>query len=635
MSTHDESPVRDSNPTIDDLFGSGGGEEIATAHDHEDDFYASIQQNHPITPYDQHENLKIDDINYPTHEEDGETGNQELSNEVDTIAEQLWPDQASQDQPQDHKEPGFLPHDHDDHNDDEGDSFFNNLSVPQPREVFRSSIDTTEHIEVASQEEPEDHQPTTLEDQHSGADDHSFTQALELGEEVNPQVESNDVDTDDGDGEYLKLPLSPPLNELDLDNDSLFNEFPANEEGEQGDDRDELELLLGGRDELADQANEVQQVLQEESQDVPSIHVQEENTVEDDKVAEHEDTPQVEQTNISEPATESKLDELFQDDADDGIDFLQHLSAKSTNLAADGNNDNAGASLNDDNTKSEIIGKVKEKEPADELANKLADLDLELDDDLLLDDDFLEETPAQVPTQAPVQAPARASTQPRYMPLNQRPNLYAQQPPTASQQDASTFVQNLASSKKKSDAYDFPDELIVNKVKPAPRHMVNKYAPTAGVSQSSIETLNSTTHAAAPPPAPHASTLSRSSFQSQTKDKPLPPPLQQKKSFFEDFPDSGLPKPKKAARAAAPVKAVNQYHPVTSPVQQHIQPSNAPSLQSQVLPKTSNKPPPINPYKPKTGTSPIYQQHIPSVGHSGIAKPGVNVPPPQIGRAHV
>lgn len=272
-------------------------------------------------------------------------------------------------------------------------------------------------------------------------------------------------------------------------------------------------------------------MLQEESQDVPSIHVQEENTVEDDKVAEHEDTPQVEQTNISEPATESKLDELFQDDADDGIDFLQHLSAKSTNLAADGNNDNAGASLNDDNTKSEIIGKVKEKEPADELANKLADLDLELDDDLLLDDDFLEETPAQVPTQAPVQAPARASTQPRYMPLNQRPNLYAQQPPTASQQDASTFVQNLASSKKKSDAYDFPDELIVNKVKPAPRHTVNKYAPTAGVSQSSIETLNSTTHAAAPPPAPHASTLSRSSSQSQTKDKPLPPPLQQKKSF--------------------------------------------------------------------------------------------------------
>ena len=39
-----------------------------------------------------------------------------------------------------------------------------------------------------------------------------------------------------------------------------------------------------------------------------------------------------------------------------------------------------------------------------------------------------------------------------------------------------------------------------------------------------------------------------------------------------------------------------------------------------------NKQPPVNPYMPKSGTSPILQQQTPAVHKSGIAAPNVNVP---------
>lgn len=593
MSSQGESPVRDSKNSIDELFG--GGEEAI--NDHEDDFFASIQQNHPITPYNQQDNLRIDDINYPEH--DGETGDQNPDIEIESSNEHPWPDQESHDRPQEIEELEFLKHAEDDENGD----FFKNLSVPQPREVFRSSIDTTEHMEVAPQEETVDTQIATNEDKSGG--DHSFAQALELGEEDKPEVEDYKVDDE---GEYQRLPLSSPQNDANMDNDSLFNASPA----EAFANKDKLDMLLSVNEGPNENADEPRQV-QEEAQSVPAIQVEEEiQTSEEQEVAESNQP--------AEPQLESKLDELF---PDDDVDFFQNLDGINTEPTEKDDKDISVINKTGyakDTTKAETSSKSKPNESTDELVNKLADLDLELDDDLLLDDDFLEEPPTQA-TQAPAQTQAQAK--PKYTPQQQKPNLYAQPPSQAQQQDPFIFAQNLAKSKKKSDAYDFPDELIVNKVKPAPRHAINKYAPSSEVSQNSIDTLNSVTNVAAPQPR-QASSLSRSSSQSQAKDKPAPPP-QQKKSFFEDFPDADLPKPKKAARAAAPVKAVNQYHQVTSPIQQQNQLHNTPP-QSQVLPKAGNKPPPMNPYMPKGGTSPIFQQHVPSIGHSGIAKPGVNVP---------
>ena len=89
-------------------------------------------------------------------------------------------------------------------------------------------------------------------------------------------------------------------------------------------------------------------------------------------------------------------------------------------------------------------------------------------------------------------------------------------------------------------------------------------------------------------------------------------------------------KPKRAGRAAAPVKAVNQIHSpqvlnqqVQQQQQQQQSQQNAPPAPP---PSKVNKQPPVNPYMPKSGTSPILQQQTPAVHKSGIAAPNVNVP---------
>ncbi|KAG5418485.1 SEC16 [Candida metapsilosis] len=601
--------TEDSKASIDELFG---GEEAVK----DDDFFASIQQNHPITPYGEQGNLRIDDINYPQEEE--QRDEVELSNN-----EYSFPIPESHDL-EEHEVPQ-----HDVAEEDDGDSFFKSLSVPQPREVLRSSIDTTEHIEVAP---PQPENVDTQEEVNPHLEEHSFEQALNLGEEDKLEPEDNKVDaaeSEDGDVEYLKLPSSSPEGiDTGLDRDSLFNASPAGAESERAAaNKDELDWLLK-REEGANEESDVSGQAQERTENVPEIQV------------ETQETPVEEKENVSkdsssaEPQLESKLNELFQDEED--VDFFQTLDGKGATAEEKAKE----VSTDQDNEHSHDVkaepSTSESKEPTDDLVNKLADLDLELDDDLLLDDDFLEQ---------PASQPAQTQPKSNYTPQQQKPNLYAPQvpaqqkpnmyapqvPQAPQQQDPSAFAQNLAKSKKKSDAYDFPDELIVNKVKPAPRHTMNKYAPTFGTSQSSIETLNSATNAPPPPAASHiASNLSRSSSQSQpqvkAKEKPPAHTVQPKKSFFEDFPDTDLPKPKKAPRAAAPVKAVNQHHPVSSPIQQQNPLRNFSPPHSQVLPKAGNKPPPVNPYMPKSGTSPILQQHVPSAGHTGIAKPGVNMP---------
>ncbi|RCK65049.1 COPII coat assembly protein SEC16 [Candida viswanathii] len=263
-----------------------------------------------------------------------------------------------------------------------------------------------------------------------------------------------------------------------------------------------------------------------------------------------------------------------------------------------------------------------EEQPQQELKqsslDKLASLDL--DDDLLLDEEFLEEPVPQQPTQQ--YQPQQPRQQRSYVPAGPaKLPSYAPPPSSSTLTQSNEFIKNLEQSKKKHDAYDFPDTLIVNKVRPAPRQASatssasNRYGPPSGT-QSSVPSVSSSTGplgdiktASLAPPA-------------------APPTSAPKKSFFVDFPDEDIPKPRRSVRAV-PVKSVNQIH---SPLvlnqqnQQQQQPPAAPPTAAATGGAKTAKTPPVNPYKPKSGTSPIFQQHVPLVHQSGIAPPSVNVP---------
>ncbi|RLV95273.1 COPII coat assembly protein SEC16 [Spathaspora sp. JA1] len=244
--------------------------------------------------------------------------------------------------------------------------------------------------------------------------------------------------------------------------------------------------------------------------------------------------------------------------------------------------------------------------------------DLVLDDDLLLDDEFLDEEITVIQTAAPQvesqEQPQKVTAASRYQPPvqqaqpvqqqhYQQPQQQYQQPtqpalppvqPAISQhhsyvpnstvkpnyvvtphrQPSNEFVKNLEESKKKHDAYDFPDTLIHQTIKPAPRHVTsNKYAPGGD------------SNVVPPPPGQAPSSLQ----QSVAPEVPAP------KSFFEELPID-LPQPSRAARPVAlPVK----HQP---PVQQQQLPPPTQIAQPQA--------PPVNPYKPKSGTSPIVHQQM-------------------------
>lgn len=104
-------------------------------------------------------------------------------------------------------------------------------------------------------------------------------------------------------------------------------------------------------------------------------------------------------------------------------------------------------------------------------------LDFLDDDDLLLDDDFLDDTP-----QVPVKSPPRAKS---YLPLSQAlvpgaPKgplypLYGDNIQSAAKPLNLSYNIALEQQKKKNDAYDFPADLVTTKIKPAAR---TKYAPS-------------------------------------------------------------------------------------------------------------------------------------------------------------
>ncbi|CAI5760068.1 unnamed protein product [Candida verbasci] len=314
--------------------------------------------------------------------------------------------------------------------------------------------------------------------------------------------------------------------------------------------------------------------------------------VEHEEVIEYEPLPQNSNENAGEKLETKQIDNLFPDEEDG--DFLEDLKQEDKVI-----DKLADLNLDDD------------LQQEDKVTDKLADLDF--DDDLLLDEEFLEEE--DMPEE-PIQQTKKYS----YVPdvgYQQPKQTSQQQQPQQSQQPTTQndFIKKLEESKRKNDAYDFPDELVVNKVKPAARHhQSNKYAST----------VNKTSLSQVPPSPRDVTPTNQPAYLNvpspTTSNVPVPssnlPPKKPTttKSFFEDLPGHEIVKPKRAARTATPVKPTIGKSAMMQNKSPQIS-NSAPVLKS--------KKPPINPYQPKSGTSPIFQQHISNTGHSGIAKPPI------------
>lgn len=303
------------------------------------------------------------------------------------------------------------------------------------------------------------------------------------------------------------------------------------------------------------------------------------------------------------------------------------------------------------------------------------DFDDELLDDDLLDDDLLEEPvnpipaqqlaqqptlqPAQQPVQLvqpsryePVQPSRYEPIQPsRYEPVQQRPELkhsYSSRNssnPYVSSTEAvpqhHLDLQKLNENKKKSDAYDFPIDLMPHErvAKPAVPYV---HKPSVQVSGPQFPQPVT----AAPPVvnkiSPNSSRVpsiaARPPSRAQSTAIPQSPRVVKKQSsFFEELPIIQPVVPAKAARSGSIAPEVKQIHSVPNP-QFNNPPLNrpvnayepkAPSVsgppsQSRYPPATINGPPkpPMN----KSNYSPI--QHPPKAGNP-LIPPSASIVPPQ------
>ncbi|KAK6884827.1 COPII coat assembly protein SEC16 [Candida tropicalis] len=382
------------------------------------------------------------------------------------------------------------------------------------------------------------------------------------------------VDDDDEDGFLEELKASQVEKSHEQQQQQVVQE--EDQQVEESGERANVEQSSGG-DEKVEFLEEIQLV---------------EEPVVEEPVVENPVEKSVEQLNPEIPSKEQPKSNLF---ADDKVDFFSEL-------------------------KPVTPPQEQEPDPLDKLAS------LDLDDDLLLDEEFLDEEflnepvselpQLQVPQlQVPQQnLQPQPQVEPRmrkksYVPVGpMKSPIYT--PPSASAKLAQSndFVKNLEQSKKKHDAYDFPDELMVNTTRPSLRH-------NASTSSASVRYGPPSGHQSASSISPSANvsgelkTISSAPHAPSTENAP-------KKSFFVEFPDEDIPKARRPVRAA-PVKAVNQIH---SPKVLNQQLQQLQQVPPSVPPKTT-KTPPVNPYKPKSGTSPILQQHVPIIHQSGIAAP--------------
>jgi hypothetical protein len=240
----------------------------------------------------------------------------------------------------------------------------------------------------------------------------------------------------------------------------------------------------------------------------------------------------------------------------------------------------------DDDLDESFVNEISNSEKAG--TSKLDDLDLELDDDLLLDDEFLEEP------QVVIEQPKKTIKQ-SYLPSAQSVPHYS---PIQTNPNELNFKQELETKKKKSDAYDFPDTLIANKIRPAPRSANSKY-----ISNKNSPPVSTTTVSTPTPSRPvEAAVTSKSSIGSVPQ-----------KTFFEDLP---IDMPKVAPRRTGSHKSTMNPH--SSPV---VTPSLPPTPATT---KPAARAPPVNPYMPQK------QASIPSVSSTQSYSPQATFAQPSI-----
>lgn len=287
------------------------------------------------------------------------------------------------------------------------------------------------------------------------------------------------------------------------------------------------------------------------------------------------------QPSVVEDPKEAKLDEIFKEDVDDD-DFFASINNKKDEAANDvlteGIEDKSQETVTQPDSSSQqhvTIPQQGEKEPIkDDLhALKEPSLDFLEDDELLFDDDLEPEKNEKKPTSSYIpHAKGPSSNGP---PLHISPSPANKVSPLPTGQSLETFSKSLDQAKKKSDAYDFPDNILLTKIKPAARAS-SRYSPRdtparlSGTKPPSVSgSLNE-----------RQSTGSRTSIDSQT-EKPDMFSLRNtaenhKKNFFEDLP---IPMPKPAARparTAARPQQVNNFMPPSTHQQAHTGPPAIP-----------------------------------------------------------
>ncbi|KAG7864310.1 hypothetical protein KL919_000338 [Ogataea angusta] len=314
-------------------------------------------------------------------------------------------------------------------------------------------------------------------------------------------------------------------------------------------------------------------------------------------------------------------------------DFLESIGAESATEASKDIPpvENANVSEKGDTEKSLEIGEdatapVNPAEPPEEqkkepkLDDKLSFLeeDNELLLDEVLDDDFLDDEPSTTPATTPIpQAPAVAV--PRQSPATAFASRYAPQgfqttsPPPAvltpsySNFQAPSFQQShikekLEKEKKKTDAYDFPAELLA---KHAP--ISKTPAPKQNV-YTMIELQKSHAHHPASPASQSNPLPPRAGSVSSTRSTPPPgrATLRPQKSFFEELP--------------LPSIATTSSHP-KNPYELNASSSSARNPYQPKSPGISR----ASPYSPAVSNAQLAGVNQPSAG-------GTHPPPPVSGR---
>lgn len=279
-------------------------------------------------------------------------------------------------------------------------------------------------------------------------------------------------------------------------------------------------------------------------------------------------------------------------------------------------------------------------------AKKFSFLELEMDDDLLDEDDLLPDEPQPQAQPQTVHQPAKQTNKyqntqayQQHQPNNynpyaaQRPNQFT---PGPSATTSHLDIKKLNETKKKSDAYDFPIDLI-SQQKPAraaralPQQQQVPQSPFAQPQQSVVSpppfSHGGRTPQATPPVGPPRATTPAGSGLSATGSVPSKPPVMKKKqsSFFEELPiPLPVSAPAKAPRRASHASSVDSgFNPAQPPAPypnfQAAQPPHNPYAAAAKPQGPPKMPAAANRYsKP---SSPLINQASPALSQNRYAVP--------------